>query len=163
MEAPAAVPEFKVKEQFLADHRKLEELFQRVLNAFESGDRDEVAALWTEFDERLSAHMTAEEEFLVPGLMRTNERAARAILEEHRHFRSRLAELAAEVDLHVVRLTTARSLIDELRAHASHEDRALYTWADHALGEGKRASALAALDARGAVSPAAARLPSPKR
>jgi len=145
MTAVEAVADVRVSEKFRLGHRELEGLFQRILDAFEANDREAVAALWTQFDDQLNAHLNAEERFFIPSLMTTNERAARAILQEHRLFRSRLLEFAAQVDLHVIRLEAARTFIDELRAHAAHEDRVLYGWADQHLPEDKRVSALSAL------------------
>ena len=51
--------------------------------------------------------MEAEERYLLPALLRRDERAGRAILAEHKHFRDRLTELGVEVDLHTVRLDEA--------------------------------------------------------
>lgn len=82
---------------------------------------------------------------MIPALLQVNEREARAISAEHRHIRARLTELGAGVDLHIVRLKTVRAFIDELRAHANHEDKMLYQWADEHLGESDRAILLRAL------------------
>jgi len=106
--------------------------------AIQADDRDATAALWTIFDERLINHMELEENDLVPALMRRNERPARVILEEHRHFRTRLAELGEAVDLHTLRLTAANAFIEELRAHQRHEDKLLYQWADAHLSTTER-------------------------
>jgi hemerythrin-like domain-containing protein len=122
-----------IRERFLADHREIEALLEKVLATCEDGDREDVAAVWTEFDARLLAHMDAEERYLVPLLKQQNPQAARAILEEHKHFRARLTELCTEVDLHTIRLREARSFIGELRAHSAHEDKTLYSLADQAL------------------------------
>ena len=140
-----AVQPMEVRDRFLADHREIETLLGRVLDAFEADDRQQVAEVWTEFDSRLNAHMDAEERFLIPVLQRRNERAARAILEEHRHFRARLTQLCTEVDLHTVRLHEARGLIDELRAHSAHEDRMLYSTVGSELGPSERSSLFDAL------------------
>jgi len=101
--------------------------------------------VWTEFDARLLAHMDAEERFMIPVLQRANPRAARAILEEHKHFRNRLTELCTEVDLHTIRLHEARSLVGELRAHSAHEDKTLYGLADQELQGPERESVFRAL------------------
>lgn len=134
-----------VRDRFLADHRRLEDLLGRVLTAFERNDRSAVATAWTEFDARLLAHLEAEERHLIPALSRVNERAARAIVEEHKHLRSRLTELGAGVDLHIVRLDMARQFIEDLRAHARHEDHVLYKWADEHFSDAERAAALGTL------------------
>jgi hemerythrin superfamily protein len=137
--------EVEVRDHLLADHERLEKLFQEVVSACEGDDRDEVAAMWTRFDRELLAHMEVEERFLIPWLLRANQRAAQSIMQEHRLIRSRLVELGACVDLHTIRLTTARAFIDELRAHAKHEDRVLYSWADEHVPAEDRRSVLTSL------------------
>src|SRR5690349_12411328 len=101
MKAAEAAAEFRVSDRFRVDHQELENLFQRLLAAFEADDREQVAGLWTQFDDQLNAHMDAEERYFIPSLVVTNERAARAILQEHKLFRTRLMEFASQVDLHV--------------------------------------------------------------
>lgn len=134
-----------VRDRLVADHERLERTFERLIAAFEADDRGGVAESWTEFERELSSHLQAEETWLVPALLRSHPRAARAILEEHGHIRRRLLELGASVDLYAIRLETARAFVDELRAHARHEDRALYQWADADLDESVRKALLAAL------------------
>ena len=136
-----------IRDRFLADHRRLEKLLEQLLAAFEANDREDVASLWTTFESGLLAHMEAEEEHLIPALLRLREREARALVHEHRHIRTRLAELGVGIDLHIVRLASARNFIDELRAHAQGEDRLLYQWGDAHLDEAQRQSVLAALSA----------------
>jgi hemerythrin superfamily protein len=136
-----------IRDHFLADHRRLETLVEEVLAAFEANDRQEVARLWTEFELGLLAHLEAEEVHLIPGLLRVCERDARVIVQEHRHIRTRLTELGVTVDLHTIRLDSARDFIDELRAHSKNEDRLLYRWGDAHLDESERKSLFAALAA----------------
>jgi hemerythrin-like domain-containing protein len=136
-----------IRDRFLDDHGQLEALFGRLLDAFGANDREGVARLWAEFDERLSKHLAAEEQFLIPQLAPSRPREARAVLEEHRHIRSRLVELGFGVDLHIVKYETARGFIDELRAHARHEDDVLYRWADEHLAASEQSTLLEALTA----------------
>lgn len=136
---------FEVRDGLVADHERLEGLFHEILSAAEKDDRERVAALWTRFDRELVKHMETEERFLISHLLRGNQRAARVILEEHRLIRSRLVELGTSVGLRGIRRDTARDFIDELRAHAKHEERVLYSWADeHVPEEDKRSILLAA-------------------
>jgi hypothetical protein len=144
---------YDVRQRLLADHARLERVFGQVLAAFEANDREQVCATWAEFDTGLLAHMSAEERYLIPSLFRLDARAARAIIEDHRHIRTRLLELGTGVDLHIVRLGTTQAFIEELRAHAKHEDRLLYMWADEHPEESDRRSLLAALF-DGATEPA---------
>lgn len=136
---------FEVRDRLVADHEHLEKLLQQVISAFEADDREQVAAIWTGFHGELLKHLEAEERFLIPQLLRANQRAARAVLEEHRLIRSRLLELGASVDHHAIRLDTTRAFIDELRAHAKHEERVLYSWADQHVSEEDSRSLLALL------------------
>ena len=145
MQAQTTLPSTIIHDHFLADHQRLDELFARLLGAFEADDRELVASSWTELEAGLLAHLEAEEKFLVPALARTSERDARAILHEHRHIRGRLADLGAGVDLHIVRLDAARAFIDELRAHAAHEEALMYRWGDQYLVASERQSLFSAL------------------
>lgn len=122
-----------IQDLFGTDHRELEDMFARLLAAFDAHNRGAVASLWNDFDTHLSRHLEAEEHFMIPQLSRSNPRAARSLLEEHRYIRSRLIELGFGVDLHMVRPETARGFVDELRAHARHEEKVLYQWANENL------------------------------
>ena len=141
----AAHPSAGLRDLFSADHEELEDLFGALLDAFEANDRQGVALLWTEFDVRLTQHLAAEERFVLPQLFVSCPRDARTIMEEHRHIRSRLSELRFGVDLHTVRLETARGFVDELRAHARHEDGVLYRWAEEHLAAIDRTAVLSKL------------------
>lgn len=142
-----------IRDQFLADHERLEVLFDRLLSAFEANDRDGMARLWTEFESGLLAHMETEEAHLIPHLQRASPRNARILVQEHRHIRTRLTELGVALDLHTIRLDTARSFVDELRAHARNEDRLLYQWAEERLDQTERISLLDAFAERLHVRP----------
>jgi hemerythrin-like domain-containing protein len=140
MHAQASKVSPAVRDHFLADHRRLEDLFDRLLAAFEANDREDMARLWTEFESGLMGHMQTEELELIPALLRDSPRSARIIMEEHRHIRARLAELGMSLDLHTLRLDTARAFVDELRAHARSEDRLLYQWAEESLDDAEKES-----------------------
>jgi hemerythrin-like domain-containing protein len=151
----SAMSRYQVRDRLVQDHARLERTLEQVLAAFEANDQDGVATSWGKFDTELLAHLDAEERFLIPALFQVNQRAARTILEEHRHIRTRLTELGAGVDLHIVRLTTARAFIEELRAHARHEDTLLYQWADEHVGEADRGLLLNALTKATGIEPGA--------
>jgi len=134
-----------VRDRFLADHRRLEDLFERLLAAFKASDRELVEGLWSEFDAGLSAHMEAEESHLFPLLLASQPRDVRTLAAEHKHIRARLIELGIAVDLHLSRLKEMQGFVEELRAHARHEDSILYRWADDHLGTAERTSLFGAL------------------
>lgn len=118
---------------------------RRLLDAFSLDDREQVRALWTEFECGLEAHMEAEERHLMPLLATLSERETRILLEEHARIRAQLAELGVGVDLHLVRLEAAQAFIDHLRQHAAHEDTLLYKRADETLDDGTRRGVFSAL------------------
>jgi hemerythrin-like domain-containing protein len=82
--------------------------------------------------------MDAQERLLLPRLAPENPEAARALHDDHELIRSRLLELDVGVDLHLVRCNAARAFLDELRAHARHEDEMLYFLADRHLTREER-------------------------
>jgi hypothetical protein len=130
MPAQPTAPATTIRDRFLADHRRLEELFASVLSAVDANDRERIEGSWAEFDTALSADLGAQEKLLVPALLQSRAREARAILQEHRHIRARLLELGAAIRTHVIRGGMARGFLDELRAHARHEDTILSEWDD---------------------------------
>jgi hemerythrin superfamily protein len=134
-----------IRDHLLEDHQHIEKLLEEVLEAFRVDDRSGLSTLWTRFERQLLSHLTLEERELIPALMHVNRAAAQGLLNEHAHIRGRLAELGAGVDLHIVRLDGAREFIEELRAHARHEDDLLYRWADEHLEESVRRVLLRAL------------------
>jgi len=145
MEARATPHLSGVRDRLVADHRRLEDLLQRTLSAVEADDREAVAEAFTELDSRLRTHLEAEERHLLPAFQRSDPRACRAILEEHKLIRARLLELGTAVDLHTLRFENVRTFAAELRAHANHEDKVFYKWADANVGEKERALVLSAL------------------
>jgi len=134
-----------ITNQLLGDHRRLEIIFEQVLAAVTAGDYQGLGLAWTDFEAGLMNHLDVEERHLVPALLKSSPRDAQAIVTEHQHIRTRLADLGAAVDLHTLRLETARGFIDELRAHAKREDAMLYRWADESLDLAERTSLFAAL------------------
>lgn len=151
-----------VRDHLLADHRRMDDLLDRLMSALEANARADAQRLWTDLETNLMAHMATEEQFLFPRLVDDCERDAQALAQEHKHIRARLAELGAALELHVLRLEAARSFAEDLKAHARHEDKLLYRWAEGRLPEPERASLLASLIANlqrlgdgGRASPAA--------
>ena len=138
----------RIRDHFLADHRRLEDLFERVLDAFENGVREELSILWTQFENELDRHMTAEERFLLPAFAREHPEEAKALLAEHAEFRRKLVEIGVGVDLHIVRLLVANAFIEKLRAHARREDELLYKWGDLHLEPRERSLLFRALHRR---------------
>ena len=134
-----------IRDHLFEDHRRLESLFDELLDAFEAGAHQALSDLWTRFEADLLRHIDFEEKFLVPQFQRSEPDAAAAILVDHGEFRHCLADLGIGVDLHNVRLTSARKFIGQLREHANREDDLLYRWSDRHLSEQERTLILRAL------------------
>jgi hemerythrin superfamily protein len=146
---PSATPPSAIRDRFVADHRNVEEICMRLLTAVEANEGPAAAALWNEFSGRLTKHLEAEERHLFPKIYRSNPRSARALVEEHRHIRSRMGEVRTEIEKGAVRLEAARGFIAELCAHARHEEDVMYRWADENLAAGETETLFEALAPRG--------------
>ena len=120
----------QIRDRFLEDDRRIEDLLERLIHSLEKGPPPRVSAVWANFEAELLCRSDTEERHLIPDLFEKNPRAARAILEEHKHLRARLAELRAAVGQRQGVLFAARTFADELRAHCAHESRVLYSRAD---------------------------------
>lgn len=116
-----------------ADHTRLEGVFDRLLVAFRAGDRDEAAHLWNEFDQGLEAHLTLEEEQLLPELAKRQPEEASALLREHAEIRAALSDLGIGVDLHRTNAGAVERFLRSLRAHAEREEGLFYEWANSEL------------------------------
>jgi hypothetical protein len=114
----------------MADHAEISALFDEVLAAFKSGDRDLAALVFTRFERRLEAHLALEDELLLPPLRRVDPDEAAALSADHEWIRAQLTELGIGVDLHLTRATWVAAFVEKLRAHARREDALLYRWAD---------------------------------
>jgi hemerythrin-like domain-containing protein len=118
------------------DHERLDALFVELLDEFREGDPNDVRAMWARFETGLTAHLDAEERYLLPLFARLEPEEAAGLLAEHAVLRRTLDELGVGVDLHAVSLNVARKFVETLRAHAHHEDQVcawrklLYQWAE---------------------------------
>lgn len=135
-----------VRDWFVADHLHLETLLEEILNAMDSREEKGLSILWAGFSRTLLAHMDIEERCLIPQLDEQANRVARVLHEEHRYIRARTAGLAESIDALKARPDEIHAFADELRAHASHEDRMLYAWADRNLSPAAHRALLEQLD-----------------
>lgn len=111
--------------RFIDDHHDLDVKVAAVLAAVEAQD-PAAAALWSAFAKELLTHLDVEETHMVPALLKSGERRAAVLIEEHRHIRHRAAEIGRAFTAHIVSREIVRDFIDELRAHTESEDRLLY-------------------------------------
>lgn len=140
----------KLYETLRGDHRRLDELFERLLNHVHVGDTALADATWTEFERGLTAHLSAEEKWLLTALERVLPAETAALRAEHEIVRAGLTEMGIELEIHTLREDTVERFIQFLRAHAAREDELLYQWADEMLAEEPRTSVIERLALAGA-------------
>ncbi len=142
-----------VRPLLVRDHERLDALFVRLLQTFLDGDPDDVRAMWTRFDAGLSAHLDAEERYLLPLFARVDPDEAAGLLAEHAVIRRSLEELGVGVDLHAVSLGVTREFIQGLRAHARRENELFYRWADRLVDDGAEAGSAPLLGSEPSIEP----------
>lgn len=112
-----------------SDHQQIEELLVKLVDAFDSNDRDVATTAFEAFDRRLTAHLALEDE-LLPDFAVIDAAAAEQLTAEHRVIRARVDELGVADNLHLSRASAVRELVELLRRHVKREDTTLYAWAD---------------------------------
>jgi hemerythrin-like domain-containing protein len=127
-----------LRDALLADHHRIDDMLTRILVALEAVDPDRAANEWADFDQALTAHLDAEDRYLIPALSVSRPRVALALLQEHRHVRGRALELGKAIEKRALRPEIVRGFVDELSAHVRHETSVLYEWADDELDASDR-------------------------
>lgn len=125
-------------------HEHLEQLFEELLNAFQTDARDEVAALWDLFDKRLRAHMKLEERLILPAFAKEHPAEAEAIRQEHDDIRAQLFQLGLGVDLHLTRDGQVEEFVRRLRRHGEREDILMHRFVQEQMGNPLLRRAIAA-------------------
>lgn len=108
------------------DHEELDALLERLAEDTEAPGQGELEATWAVLESRLLRHLEAEERFLLPLVEASHPLEVQRTRDEHARIRSNLAELGVAIELHCARKPQLMELIRFLRAHAKHEDEALY-------------------------------------
>jgi len=118
-----------VRTKLVHDHETLDALLVQLSEEAEDSDRPALQATWNDFETRLVAHLNAEERYLLPLIEADNPREVAQTRREHGEIRDLIAELGLAIELHTARKPDICRLVDLLRAHAKHEEAALYTLA----------------------------------
>lgn len=108
------------------DHEELDALLERLAEDVEAPGKGELETTWAALESRLLRHLDAEERFLLPLVEASHPLEVQLTLDEHALIRKQLAELGVAIELHCARKPQITELIRFLRAHAKHEDEALY-------------------------------------
>jgi hemerythrin-like domain-containing protein len=121
------------------EHARLSIVLDDLLERFTDGNQRDLRAAWSEFEQRLVAHLDFEDRVILPAFANIDPVETQALRGEHLRLRTVLAELGVGVDLHLVQLEPARQFADWLREHAHREDVLLYRWVDSELAQIMRA------------------------
>lgn len=116
-------------------HEDLDRRIATLIARANGGDVHELARAWGAFERELLAHLALEEEELLPRFALEQPEEARALRQEHAALRRDLLTLGIRADLHFLRAEAVREFVDDLRAHAAREERALYPWARTHVGQ----------------------------
>lgn len=153
------------------DHEQLDALLMQLAEDAKACDRDALLATWAVLEGRLIRHMEAEERYLLPLVEAQSPAEVALTRAEHLRIRDLLCELGVAVELHTVRETDIRQLIELLQAHARHEEAALYALAgekasvavEHSISSALKAAVRAALRVTGEAPPRAGHDDGPAR
>jgi hemerythrin HHE cation binding domain-containing protein len=121
-----------------AEHHAIEAACARALQALREGDRLTRESAWLALDARLRAHMTFEEQHVLPELERVDPREAHALAAEHCHIRALLSELDIDMELSRGCESMLADLSEQLHAHIARENTLLYRWCDESLSPAAR-------------------------
>jgi hypothetical protein len=120
---------FEPKLPLAEHHRELETACMALLSTAYADDASALVAEYRKFEQAVLDHIAAEEEEILPGYEEHAPADAREIREDHVRMRQLLFRIGVEVELHTVRIGYVHEMVALLRAHAEHEDAAMYVWA----------------------------------
>jgi hemerythrin superfamily protein len=115
------------------DHRRINQLLDRLVAGVRSDDREAAAATWARVEKALLQHLDVEEMFVFPALMHSHAKEIDALLREHVALRREVGILGLAVDLHTVRAEAIEAFCATLREHAEREESLAYMQAEQRL------------------------------
>jgi hypothetical protein len=133
-------PSISVGDVLGAHHRDIEDRCLALLSRT-GRTRDDARGLtrrWEQLEHALFEHMAAEERMVFLAYQRADARDARHLLDEHSTLRERALEIGIAIHLGTLRSEHVQRFVDQLRAHARHEDASLYRWAQRNLDHKER-------------------------
>ena len=114
---------------FADHHREIEAASNALLACAHEDCSWSLTEQYRVFERAVLEHLDAEETVILPDYTLYAPGAARELADQHAAIRQLLFRVGVEVELHIVRLETLRSLIALLHEHAAREDVTLYPWA----------------------------------
>jgi len=88
---------------------------------------------WAAFAAALHAHLTADEELLIPGFELVGPAEVARIRCEHRQIRQQFEEIERQLGQDLIDRESIARLLGTLRVSAAQKEDGLYAWAEHAL------------------------------
>lgn len=129
MSAPGA-PDSSIRQLLTRDHARLERLFDELLETVRADAAEDLSRVWTLLEEGVTAHLAAEEDFVLPQFEASDPHETEVLRGEHRQIRKGLAGLAAAVRRGHLAEEPITALVGLLRAHGRREDGLFYLWID---------------------------------
>jgi hemerythrin superfamily protein len=126
-----------------AHHREIEDECLEIMSAGFTDEPRDLTLRWRRVERELLEHMAAEERMVFPAYQRAEPENAQGLRDEHAVLRERMAELGIAIELHTIRCEQLQQFVDELGAHARHEEASLYRWAQSHLDASHRHTLLA--------------------
>jgi hemerythrin superfamily protein len=117
-----------VQIRFDQDHRAIEALLDDLAHCAETSS-PALHATFNDLEQRLMAHMEAEEQYLLPLVEGSHSDEAERTRLDHARIRQLVSELGLAIEIHAVREPQVTELVQLLREHAAREDRTIYTLA----------------------------------
>lgn len=126
-----------------AHHREIEAACLEIMSAAFADDARDLSSRWGTVERELAEHMAAEERMVFPAYQQADPGNAQTLRDEHAVLREHAFAIGVAIQLHAIRCEQLQRFVDELRAHARHEEASLYCWAQGNLDPGHRHTLLA--------------------
>jgi len=126
-----------------AHHLEIEAECLEIMSACFTDDPRDLTLRWGKVECELLEHMAAEEHMVFPDYQRADPENAQDLRDEHAVLREHALELGIAIQLHTIRREQLQLFVDQLRAHARHEEATLYRWAQGNLDASHRHTLLA--------------------
>jgi hemerythrin superfamily protein len=126
-----------------AHHREIEAECLEIMSAGFADDPRDLVWRWGKVERELLEHMAAEERMVFPAYQQADPENAQDLRDEHAVLREHALAIGVAIQLHTIRCEQLQHFVDEMRAHARHEEASLYRWAQGNLDASHRHTLLA--------------------
>jgi hypothetical protein len=138
-----ALASHSVEDVLGAHHREIEAACFEIMSAGFADEPRDLTLRWVRIERELLEHMAAEERLVIPAYQHHDPENAQDLRDEHAVLREHALEIGVAIQLHTIRCEELQRFVDELRAHAVHEEVSLYRWAQTHLDRSRRHTLLA--------------------